>query len=206
MANPDGYEYTWTNDRMWRKNRRNNEGSCEGVDLNRNWDAHWGVGASTKPCSDVYQGPSSFSEPETKVLSDEMTRLNNARKLDLVLAVHSYGQVVLYPYGWTTNPAPDTEEMIKKATIFVNAAKTHVGTTYTVTNSAGGFYYAAGATDDWAKEKLGVKYVYTLELRDKGTFGFSLPANQIKSTADEVWKGLDMMLEAIAPEKAIPAI
>lgn len=205
MANPDGYVYTWTNDRMWRKNRRNNAGSCEGVDLNRNWDAHWGIGASTNPCSEVYQGTSAFSEPETKLLSDEMKRLNNARKLDVVMSIHSYGQIMLYPYGWTTNPAPDTEEMKKKANIFADAAKTHANTIYTVANSAGGFYYASGATDDWAKEKLGTKYSYTLELRDKGTHGFALPADQIQSTADEVWKGMDMMLEAIAPEKALPA-
>ncbi|KAK3869191.1 hypothetical protein Pcinc_025476 [Petrolisthes cinctipes] len=201
MANPDGYVYTWTNDRLWRKNRRNNAGSCEGVDLNRNWDAHWGVGASTQTCSEVYRGPSPFSEPETKVLSEEMTRLNNQLNFDLVLSIHNYGQVLLYPYGWTTNPAPHTEDMKKKGNVFLKAAKAHAGTVYTMVNTAGGFYYAAGATDDWAKEKLGTRYVYTLELRDKGRYGFTLPANQILSTATEVWQGLDMMINAIAPEK-----
>ena len=35
-------QYTWTNDRLWRKNRRQNSGSsCAGVDLNRNYDDHW---------------------------------------------------------------------------------------------------------------------------------------------------------------------
>jgi hypothetical protein len=44
---------------------------CEGVDLNRNWDWHWGgVGASRDPCSDTYAGSRAFSEPETRAVSD----------------------------------------------------------------------------------------------------------------------------------------
>lgn len=37
LVNPDGYEYSRTKNRMWRKNRRN----PYGVDLNRNWDHRW---------------------------------------------------------------------------------------------------------------------------------------------------------------------
>ena len=46
------YEYSHTNYRLWRKNRRINSGnSCKGVDLNRNWGYQWGgAGASTNPC------------------------------------------------------------------------------------------------------------------------------------------------------------
>lgn len=37
LVNPDGYEFTRTTNRMWRKNRR----APHGVDLNRNWDHRW---------------------------------------------------------------------------------------------------------------------------------------------------------------------
>ena len=43
-ANPDGYEYSRTDDRMWRKTRSDTGSTlgCMGVDGNRNWDFHWG--------------------------------------------------------------------------------------------------------------------------------------------------------------------
>ena len=44
-------QYTWTNDRLWRKNRRIIEGSsCDGVDLNRNYNDHWNGVCFTVSC------------------------------------------------------------------------------------------------------------------------------------------------------------
>lgn len=59
LLNPDGYEYSHTNDRMWRKNRSPppSGSSCWGVDLNRNWDViGFGLGVvSSNPCSETYK-------------------------------------------------------------------------------------------------------------------------------------------------------
>lgn len=50
-TNPDGYEYTHTTNRLWRKTR-SEQGLCYGTDPNRNWDFHWNeVGASSNPCT-----------------------------------------------------------------------------------------------------------------------------------------------------------
>lgn len=43
VFNPDGYEYTFTDDRLWRKTRRpTNKKGCIGTDVNRNWNFKWG--------------------------------------------------------------------------------------------------------------------------------------------------------------------
>lgn len=49
---------------------------------------------------------------------------------------------------------------------------------------------AAGGSDDYAYGTIGIKYSYTPELRDTGTHGFSLPEDQIESTGEEIWLGL----------------
>jgi murein tripeptide amidase MpaA len=42
VVNPDGYEFSHTNDRLWRKTRSNiAKSNCIGVDGNRNFDSHW---------------------------------------------------------------------------------------------------------------------------------------------------------------------
>ena len=69
LLNPDGYEYSRTHQRLWRKNRRRptSDNQCFGVDLNRNFDViGFGVGASNQSCSDSYSGPFAASEPEVK--------------------------------------------------------------------------------------------------------------------------------------------
>jgi len=44
ILNPDGYVYTWTDDRAWRKNLFQGENPlCTGVDLNRNSDVGFGT-------------------------------------------------------------------------------------------------------------------------------------------------------------------
>ena len=67
LLNPDGYYYSYTRDRFWRKNRSKQRNTkCLGVDLNRNYDVDWGsVGVSKYPCSLTYAGTGAFSEPES---------------------------------------------------------------------------------------------------------------------------------------------
>ena len=101
VANPDGYEYTHTNSRMWRKTRKPSSTNCYGTDGNRNFDFHWGeVGASSLACADTFKGTTAFSEPETQVLRDLMISLKGRAKMYLTL--HSYGNYLLYPWGYTS--------------------------------------------------------------------------------------------------------
>ncbi|MHC4695865.1 MAG: M14 family zinc carboxypeptidase, partial [Planctomycetota bacterium] len=105
ILNVDGYIYTWTTDRWWRKNRRDNDDGTFGVDLNRNWGRGWG-GPNTvgDPGSNVYRGPSPFSEPETRVVRDFLLANPNIRSY---LDVHLFGGFLGWPWSYLTGDTSD---------------------------------------------------------------------------------------------------
>jgi murein tripeptide amidase MpaA len=196
-ANPDGYEYTFTNDRLWRKTRSDNGGSsgCKGVDPNRNWGFHWAeAGVSHDPCSEVFCGPEAFSEVEMQNIRDFV------QTLDPVPAVgwcfHSYSQLWLWPYGYGYDAYPDNYQEIKKLAEDASDALYQVhGTVFDPINSAD-LYPAAGAADDWYKS-IGMRYVFTTELRDTGRYGFVLPKEQIIPSGEEMWAGFETVVHKV---------
>ena len=112
VANPDGYQYTFDHERLWRKNLRDNDGDgqitrADGVDPNRNFPEHFGFdeeGSSAQISSDTYRGPSAASEPETQA----MISLLDRSKAEFQVNYHSFGQWLLYPEGWQTGtPSAD---------------------------------------------------------------------------------------------------
>ncbi len=107
VENPDGYQYTFTNDRFWRKNRRDNGDGTFGVDLNRNYPEFWGyddAGSSGTTGNETYRGPGPASEPETKAI----IAFHAAHPPVLSVSYHSYSGLVLYPYGFREGAlAPD---------------------------------------------------------------------------------------------------
>lgn len=108
LINPDGRAYVQSTDPWWRKNRSPNPGeTCPGVDINRNYDFLWssGIGTSASSCSDVYKGSAPFSEPETR---NVRWLLDHFAEIEAMVDVHSYSELVLYPWGddqtQTTDP------------------------------------------------------------------------------------------------------
>ncbi|NWU93762.1 CBPA1 Carboxypeptidase, partial [Upupa epops] len=196
IANPDGFAFTHSTDRMWRKTRSINAGShCIGVDPNRNWDAGFGgSGSSSNPCSELYRGPYAHSEGEVQAIVDFICGHGNVKA---VISIHSYSQMLLFPYGYKTAPAPNHQELNELAKKAVSDLATIFGTKYTYGSIAETIYVAAGTTVDWAY-KNGVKYSFTFELRDTGHYGFLLPSNQIIPTATETWPALlDIMIHVL---------
>jgi hypothetical protein len=109
-TNPDGRQHVLTTDDMWRKNRRVNPAAarpiCHGVDLNRNADFMWGVtmgNTSCNECTIVYCGPTAFSEPETR----NIRHLLETQDFVTFLDVHSYSELVLYPWGHAPTQSTD---------------------------------------------------------------------------------------------------
>lgn len=74
---------------------------CYGTDLNRNFEYMWMyAGASNNSCTEIYAGPEPFSEPETRALRDWILANNEHAKL--YLAFHSYGEMMLFPWGYAS--------------------------------------------------------------------------------------------------------
>lgn len=86
--NPDGFEYSRNHYTFWRKNRRDNKDGTFGVDLNRNFSV--GFKKVKNTTSNVYGGPSAFSEPETKAIK---TFVDAHPNISIALDYHSQGNV-----------------------------------------------------------------------------------------------------------------
>jgi carboxypeptidase T len=154
VVNPDGFVYSQTKYKMWRKNRRDNKDGTYGVDPNRNYGYKWGgQGASTYTGSDTYRGPSAFSEKCTQAIR------NFAKREHFVASIsfHSYSELVLYPFGYAYN-VPDPYTPILKRLAEGMAKFNH----YKPINSAD-LYPAAGDSDDWLHGAMGVMS-FTIEL------------------------------------------
>uniref|UniRef100_T1KB80 Peptidase M14 domain-containing protein n=1 Tax=Tetranychus urticae TaxID=32264 RepID=T1KB80_TETUR len=178
VVNPDGYEYTHTHNRLWRKTRsRINNEPCIGVDPNRNFGYFWKGGVDNDPCSETYSGRKPFSEPEVASIAKLIHP--NASRIKAFLDFHSFDQSWLIPYGFDSRKPKDFIDMERIAKKSVDALASIHGTNYSVGNKAQLLYPAFGLADDWAKGCAKIKYSFCIELRDKGEYGFLLPANEI---------------------------
>lgn len=173
QVNPDGRKKAETG-LLWRKNTDNNDGCNNsnnwGTDLNRNSNFKWGLpGASTNACDATYRGPSASSEPEVQTIeayadsifldqrgpNDSDPAPSNAEGIFITL--HSYSELVLFPWGWTSSPAPNTTALqtLGRKFGYYNG--------YQVCNGPTCLYGTSGTTDDYTYGKLGISS-YTFEI------------------------------------------
>lgn len=199
VANPDGYEFSHTTDRLWRKTRsRNGNAACRGVDPNRNFDFYWMYkGASNNPCSQIYAGPKALSEPETRNMANYIMR--HKKNMKIYTAIHSYSQMWLSPWGYAKEVPSDSENLLTKAKKAASALSRVYGTHYKVGPSGITLYPAAGAADDFAKGRAGVPFVYTIELPPSSSArnGFLASPNLIKPTGLETTVGLITLAQEV---------
>ncbi|XP_053616170.1 carboxypeptidase B-like [Plodia interpunctella] len=198
VVNPDGYEHTFTSFRFWRKTRSTDQHqlspACPGVDGNRNYDFFWNtVGTNPSPCSDTYAGSRAFSEIETRVVRDIVNE--NLHRIALYLTMHSYGSMILYPWGHDGTLSPNAFAL--HVVGIAMADKIHESQlpnfpSYAVGNSLLVIGYgAAGAAEDWA-HLVGVPLSYTYELPglDGGFNGFHLDPIYIEQVVKDTWEGI----------------
>jgi carboxypeptidase T len=172
QANPDGRKRAEAG-QSWRKNANNfycSNSNNRGADLNRNYPFQWGCcnGSSPYQCDSTYRGPFANSEPETSAVTAYVASifpdqreddLNAPAPVDatgVFLDLHSYSELVLWPWGFVNNPAPNgtaLRTLGRKFAFFNN---------YTP-QQAIFLYPTDGTTDDFAYGDLGLA-AYTFEL------------------------------------------
>jgi hypothetical protein len=205
LHNADGYEYSHTTYRLWRKNRSlNAASSCIGTDLNRNYVYGWMTGgSSSNPCSDTYAGKAADSENETKAVQAAINA--KAGQWDAFLNIHSYGNWWLTPYGNSYIVRPSNyDDMMAKGKIGAAAIKAYKnqGQIFTVGTSADLLYINSGSSKDWARGTANIPYSYVLELRPgdrqaDSQYGFTLPEDRMPLVAPETFAGIKAFLNAI---------
>ena len=173
QSNPDGRKHAESGS-LWRKNTNRNycgpNSSSRGADLNRNYPFEWDCcgGSSPNQCSETYHGPTAASEPETQGVRDYVRSIfpdsrggaptdpAPADASGLFLDVHSFSQLVLWPWGYTQSDAPNGSAMqtLGRRLAWFNS--------YTP-EQAIELYITDGTTDDFAYGDLGVA-AYTFEI------------------------------------------
>ncbi|MEO8377045.1 MAG: M14 family metallopeptidase, partial [Candidatus Sumerlaeota bacterium] len=196
VSNPDGYVYTQTTDRLWRKNRRNNGNGTYGVDINRNFPFRWNNGTTSTSSFD-YRGTAPLSEPEAAALNTWVLSRNG--RVKGFLNYHTYGNHVMHSWAYTTAVAPGVE--IMDPLVNDMAAAMHAVHGQTFDPGSWGValgYTGQGVTDDEFHAVYGIPSI-TTEVRpytdEEG--GFVVPATYIQPTIDEQLEGMFVMLNWI---------
>lgn len=205
--NPDGMEYSWQTDRLWRKSRQETSlRMCKGYDLDRSFG--FGSGSQhvqTDPCSEDYGGEEPFEAVEAAVLSkwskDQIAH-HNVQFVGMI-DFHSYSQQVLFPYAYTCAVAPPNLENLEElAAGIAKSIRLTSGEFYAVSPACDAAMVAektgkplartrinegAGSAMDWFYQELKAHFSYQIKLRDHGIYGFLLPEEEIIPTGQEMF-------------------
>ncbi|XP_008305993.1 carboxypeptidase A6 isoform X2 [Cynoglossus semilaevis] len=189
VFNVDGYHFSWTTDRFWRKTRsKNHKFHCRGVDANRNWKVKWcEEGASYHPCDDTYCGPFPESEPEVKAVAKFLRK--HKKRVKAYISIHAYAQMLLYPYSYKYAAIPNFDCVESAAHNAVTALYSAYGVKYRYGPASTTLYVSSGSSIDWAYRN-GIRYAFAFELRDTGYYGFLLPETLINPTCTETTRAV----------------
>lgn len=195
--NPDGYEYTWTHDRLWRKNRQETvDQSCIGIDIDHSYDFHW-TRSADMPCEDEYSGEEPFEAVESRLWTEYLNLTDSHHNIQGFIDLHSYAQEILYPYAFSCQQEPrDEENLIELAYGIAKVIRLWSGKLYQVLPACQDRDLdlipdlgSGTALDYMYKHKA--YWAYRLELRDKGNHGFLLPKKYIVPVGQEIFIGIE---------------
>ena len=168
-VNPDGWAYDLSGGayHFWRKNRQPS-GSYAGTatDINRNYGYKWACcgGSSTSPWAWNYHGTAAFSSPEARAVRDFVaSRVSGGtQRIRTHLTLHSNGELILYPYGYTRTALPADMKADDHA-VFVAMAGTMASMDGYTAEQSSSLYVTDGDEIDWMYHTYGI-FSFTIEL------------------------------------------
>ena len=203
VFNPDGYVYTWTHDRLWRKNRQQTYfPRCFGIDIDHSFDFQW-TGTQDFPCSEDYSGESPFEALEAESWNNYVNMTKGEYKIYGYLDFHSYSQEILYPYAYSCEALPrDLENLLELSYGLAKAIRNKSGKTYDVLSSCEdrGSDLTPGLGSGSALDYMyhhRAHWAFQLKLRDTGNHGFLLPPKYITPVGKEAYAALKYFCDFI---------
>lgn len=203
VFNPDGYEYTWTHDRLWRKNRQETPiAECKGIDIDHSFGYHWSH-SEDFPCAESYSGEKEFEAIEANLLDTYINVTKVDHEIYGFLDLHSYTQKVLYPYAYSCDDFPrDIENLLELSYGLSKTIRMKKGKHYEVqaackdrgTDIIPGL--GAGSALDYMYH-IRARWAFQFKLRDTGTHGFLIPARSIVPVGKEIYAGIKYFCQFI---------
>ncbi|GMG33732.1 unnamed protein product [Ambrosiozyma monospora] len=196
VMNPDGYDYTWNNDRLWRKNRQETYNPrCFGIDIDHSFDYHF-TKSEESSCSEDYAGEGAFESLESHAWDKYLNETRHDHPMYGYIDLHSYAQEVLYPYAYTCEQAPrDKENLLELAYGLSQSIRLNSGKNYGVLSACEDKgadllpSMGAGSALDYMYHNK-AHWAFVMKLRDSGSHGFLLPPKYIAPVGKEIYASI----------------
>lgn len=216
--NPDGGEFDVEDGtyRSWRKNRQPSgcaydlgfSGSGSGTDLNRNHGYRWGAMfsagdsfSSSAPCGVTYRGSAPASAPEVAAIEQFVASrvISGTQQINAAITFHTYGELVLWPYGYTPEDAPADMPPGDAAALAALGRLMAQSNGYTP-QQASELYGTNGDFSDWAYGQHRI-FAYTFEMTGYDGldfYGFYPPGRVIATETTRNREAVRLLLEYAA--------
>lgn len=207
VMNPDGYAYTWKNERLWRKNRQQTyHPRCFGIDIDHSFNFHFARSLDS-PCSEDYSGQVAFECLESYAWDKHLNETKHKHPIYAYIDLHSYAEEVLYPYAYSCTELPrDEENLLELAYGLAQAIRLQSGKAYNVLSACEDRgadllpVMGAGSALDYMYHNKAYS-AFVLKLRDSGSRGFLLPAKFILPVGREIYSAIKYFADfLLAPD------
>ncbi|CAG5016938.1 unnamed protein product [Parnassius apollo] len=196
VLNPDGYEYTHTNLRLWMKSRNTQSylgAICPGVNINRNFDIDWlSFDSSSSPCSHLYGGTEAFSEVETRLIKSLLN--NYGERIRLYVSLQNNEGYITYPWQYERAASGMFVQQHLLGLNMIEAMQEsyNLGTASEIYGDR-----ASGTSTDFMR-KNGVLYTFNIDIVPRGEDSVIIPREEITTIAEDVWRAVSEAADTLS--------